>query len=297
MHIAIQWTSAAFHAWLLGTEGTVAAEHQSAHGVNSVGDGGFADALRAEIGPWLPDAQAILLSGMVTSRTGWAESPFIMVPAALPDLLTQAVRQDCAGLPPLYFLPGIARDNPVPDMMRGEEMAIFGAEDRLPDVVILPGTHTKWVKTDGTSITDIATYMGGEVLNLLKQDSLVSRLIPPGYVPHPEAFERGVLIAQDKTALPGGVLQRIFSARSLVLFNRLKPEEITDYLTGLMLGSEIAEAFANMERPSDIHVLGNGPMAIAYQRALALFGTAAPTLVSAPAKAFANLAAALASSP
>lgn len=293
MFIAIEWTSAAFHAWHLQADGAVIAEHKSAAGVNTVTPGAFESTLRAEIGPWLADAQAIMLSGMVTSRTGWVESPFVMVPAAASDLLGQAVRRDLPGLPPLHFLPGVARLDPVPDVMRGEEMAIFGIEGTLPPLVVLPGAHSKWVRTDGARIIDIATYMSGEILNLLRRDSLVSRLIPASYEPQPAAFERGVLMAQDKAALPGGVLQRIFSARSLVLFDRLKPKEIADYLAGMIIGSEIAEALASAERPSVVHVLGQTPIATSYRNALKLLEIDSPEVESSAARGFARLVPAL----
>lgn len=289
MYIAIEWTSAAFHAWQLRDDGGVSAEHASVRGVNSVSGGAFEMVLREEIGAWLGDARAVLLSGMVTSRTGWVESPFAMVPAAASDLLGNAVRKDISGLPPLYFLPGIARMEPVPDVMRGEEMAIFGIEGTMPSLVVLPGAHSKWVRTDGARIIDIATYMSGEILNLLRKDSLVSRLIPASYEPQPAAFERGILMAQDKTALPGGVLQRIFSARSLVLFDRLKPEEIADYLAGMIIGSEIAEAMAGAEGPSAVHVLGQTPIATSYRNALKLLGIDSPDVDSSAARGFARL--------
>jgi 2-dehydro-3-deoxygalactonokinase len=289
MYIALEWTSSAFHAWRLRTDGTVADDHRSTRGVNTVSGGAFETAMREEIAPWLADAKGIVLSGMVTSRTGWVESPFAMVPAALSDLFAQAVRKDLAGLPPLYFLPGIARHDPVPDVMRGEEMAIFGIEGAMPDCVVLPGAHTKWVRTDGSRITDVATYMSGEVLNLLKQDSLVSRLMPASHQPHPEAFERGVTMAQDKATMPGGVLQRIFSARSLVLFGRLKPEEIADYLAGVMIGSEIAEALAGIDSPGGICVLGEGAAASTYRSALATLQIASPAIISSRVAAFAAI--------
>jgi len=289
MHIAIEWTSVAFHAWLLRPDGAIAAEHSSARGVNSIHGKAFESALVEEIGAWLAEARAILLSGMVTSRTGWVESPFAIVPAALSDLLESAVRKDFAGLPPLYFLPGIARVEPVPDVMRGEEMAVFGIERVMPSRVVLPGAHSKWVRTDGERILDITTYMSGEVLNLLRRDSLVSRLIPEHHTPQPAAFERGVLMAQDKTALAGGVLQRIFSARSLVLFDRLRPEEISDYLTGVMLGSEIAEAVAGGELPSTVHVLGQTPIAASYRTALKWLGIDSPEVDGSAARGFGRL--------
>lgn len=293
MYIAIEWTSAAFHAWQMGADGTVLSEHIIQSGVNSVKDGAFETVLRAELTAWLPETQAVLLSGMVTSRTGWVESPFVMVPASISDLLGQAVRCELERLPPMYFLPGIARQDPFPDVMRGEEMAIFGLEGDLPELIVLPGAHSKWVRTDGKRIVDLTTYMSGEILNLLRKDSLVSKLIPAEYARSDAAFERGVDIAKDKSALPGGVLQRVFSARSLVLFDRLKPHDISDYLAGVIIGSEIVEALAGRPAASSIAVLGQTPVAASYRRALQQFGINSPIRVGSAASGFARLIGAL----
>jgi len=159
----------------------------------------------------------------------------------------------------------------------------------LPELVILPGAHSKWVRTDGRQIVDLTTYMSGEILNLLRKDSLVSRLIPAGYTPNEHAFARGVDIARDKAALPGGVLQRVFSARSLVLFDRLPQTDIADYLAGLVIGSEIFEALSGRAQPDTIAVLGETPVADQYRRALAMFGIASPPSSGNTVNAFARL--------
>lgn len=289
MYLAIEWTSAAFHAWKLSEDGEVTAEHASARGVNTVANGAFEDALREEVGPLLDGVETILLSGMITSRTGWVESPFAMVPASPSHLAEKAVYRQIDGLPRLCFLPGIARSEPVPDVMRGEELAILGIEGAMPGLVVLPGMHGKWVRTNGTEITDVSTFMSGEVLNLLRRDSLVARLIPSTYEPRPEAFVRGVAFAADRSVLSGGVLQRIFSARSLVLFGQLAPEEIADYLEGLLLGAEIAEALEGREKPEAIFVLGESRIAGRYRQALALLGIASPPVVSNAARGFAHV--------
>lgn len=228
MYIAIEWTSAAFHAWQISPAGKIIDERKSPTGVNTIQNAAFETALRHELADWLPSATAILLSGIITSRTGWIESPFAMVPAGLADLLGNAVLKHANGLPPLYFLPGIAQHTPLPDVMRGEEMSIFGIEDGADGHLILPGPHAKWVEISNGKITGLTTYMSGEILNLLKKDSLVSRLIPSQYTANPEAFQRGVAMAYDQQKLPGGILRRVFSARSLVLFDQLRPEDIAD---------------------------------------------------------------------
>jgi 2-dehydro-3-deoxygalactonokinase len=293
MFIAVEWTSSAFHAWRMKADGTVLSEHKSQSGVNSVNHGTFEAVLRTEIGSWLPYADAILLSGMITSRTGWVESPFVMVPAGLSELLGKAERRDVSGLPPVHFLPGIARQDPLPDVMRGEEMAIFGIEGDLPEWIVLPGAHSKWVRTDGERIVDLSTYMSGEILNLLRRDSLLSKLIPADYAASETAFNRGVAVARDRGALPGGVLQRLFSARSLVLFNQLETHEISDYLAGVMIGAEIVEVLAGKPDMSSVVVLGDTPVAVSYRRALQQFGIRSPVKTGSAVGGFARLVAEL----
>ncbi len=207
---------------------------------------------------------------MVTSRNGWIESPFAPVPAGPADLLAQAVTHKAEGLPPLIFLPGIAQTKPLPDVMRGEEMSLFGLKE-TDGIFVLPGPHAKWVAMEGGRITAITTYMSGEILNLLKRDLLVSRLIPATYDERPEAFRRGVQTAYEENTLPGRILARVFSARSLVLFDRLAPEEIADYLAGLMIGAEISEALG-ADRSKKINLVGHSALAERYKTALELFG-------------------------
>ncbi|MDR6818186.1 2-dehydro-3-deoxygalactonokinase [Neorhizobium sp. 2083] len=269
MYIAIEWTSAAFRALLLDDD-TALGEKKSDRGTTRVAAGDFETALREELGDWIDKAEKILFSGMVTSRNGWIESPFAPVPAGPADLLAQAITHQVEGLPPLIFLPGIAQTKPLPDVMRGEEMSLFGLTE-TNGIFVLPGPHAKWVTMEGGRITAITTYMSGEILNLLKKDSLVSRLIPATYEENPEAFRRGVQTAHEENTLPGRILARIFSARSLVLFDRLAPEEIADYLAGLMIGGEISEALG-ADRSKKIDIVGHAAIAGRYKTAIELFG-------------------------
>lgn len=293
MNIAIEWTSMAFRALLLDGE-KVLGEKKSDRGTTKVANGAFEAALREGLGDWVDKAERILFSGMITSRNGWIESPFAIVPAGPEDLAAQAVTHKVDGLPPLVFLPGLAQTKPLPDVMRGEEMSLFGLK-QADGLFVLPGPHAKWVTMENGRITGITTYMSGEILNLLKKDSLVSRLIPSAYKERPGAFRRGVETAYQQDALPGRILARIFSARSLVLFNQLPPDDITDYLAGLMIGAEITEALGD-DKSSDVNILGHTALAEKYKLALDMAGARA-TLSSPPIeKGFARVQRALGSS-
>src|SRR3546814_4789014 len=63
--------------------------------------------------------------------------------------------------------------------MRGEETQVLGALAALPatgGLVCLPGTHSKWVRVEDGALQGFATYMTGEVFDLLQGHSILSRL-------------------------------------------------------------------------------------------------------------------------
>jgi 2-dehydro-3-deoxygalactonokinase len=248
MFLAIEWTSATFHAFLFAPDGTLLEERQEARGVNHIVDGAFDAALRETVGDWAADASRIYLSGMITSRNGWVETPYAKAPASLTDIAARAIVRHIDGLPPLVFLPGVSVRDPLPDMMRGEELKVFGAMGQSSGLVALPGAHTKWVTVKNGRIERFVTYMSGEIAALLKSNSLVGKLIPAQSADNPDAFLRGVRLARDRR-IGGNILRRIFSARSLVLFEDLAPADISDYLSGLLIGAEVNEVIEEYGPP------------------------------------------------
>jgi 2-dehydro-3-deoxygalactonokinase len=131
--------------------------------------------------------------------------------------------------------------------------------------------------------------MGGETAKLLSRDSLISRLIPQDASFSEAGYQRGLDAAWDNT-LPGGTLRRLFSARSLVLFERMPAEEIGGYIAGLLAGAEIAEAETEWAlRDAPILVLGQSPEAGRYLHALRQRGIPAAAKRAAAATSFATL--------
>ena len=134
----------------------------------------------------------------------------------------------------------------VPDVIRGEETQILGQIERAPaagatrHAVVLPGTHSKWAFVEGGRIVWFATFMTGEVFGLLKEHSILGRLMT-GDAPDAGAFARGLAYAPGG---PGGLLKRLFSVRTLGLFDRLPASAGASYLSGLLIGSELGEALA-----------------------------------------------------
>ena len=157
--IAIDWGTTAARAYVLDGAGTVTGTRSAPLGVQHVQDGRFADALSALLGDWRDDPAPRIACGMIGSRQGWLEAPYVACPAQLSDLAAGIVR-----IPEgrLAVVPGVrTRDSyDVPDVMRGEETQIAGAVGPLEERVLcaMPGTHSKWACVEaGASWTSSPT--------------------------------------------------------------------------------------------------------------------------------------------
>src|SRR6185437_10778505 len=114
-----------------------------------VPDGDFASALRQRIRVWLASGETeVLLSGMIGSRQGWVEAPYLPCPAGAADLAAALVAVPFDG-GTIRLVPGLSDTDRsgVPEVMRGEETQIVGAIESIGEagLVCLPGSHSKWV--------------------------------------------------------------------------------------------------------------------------------------------------------
>ncbi len=274
--IGIDWGTTAFRAYRMDASGAVLDRMDRPAGILTVPPGGFPDALRAAIAPWLAAGETrILLCGMVGSRQGWQEAPYLPCPAGPAEIAA-------AGMPLPFdgaacrLVPGLtARDAAgVPDVMRGEETKLVGLLAELGGaeaLACLPGTHSKWARLSGGRIAGFATQMTGETRAVLLQHSILGRLAEAG--PDDDAaFLRGVRRARD----PGGLLHHLFGTRALGLMGDL-PEAATDsYLSGLLIGHEIRavleEGARNGAPLGPIHLTGAETLCRVYALAFAAFG-------------------------
>jgi 2-dehydro-3-deoxygalactonokinase len=272
--IGIDWGTTAFRAYRVDAGGTVIETHEAPAGILGVRDGDFAAVLTREVGTWLAAELdlPVIASGMITSRQGWLEVPYCRCPAGSAQIAAALMRHPDNQA--LHFVPGLSRidDDGVPDVIRGEETQILGelGDRKGRHLLVLPGTHSKWALVEDGSITWFATYMTGEVFGVLKAHSILGRLMQGEAEDH-AAFERGLAYARTGK---GGLLRRLFSARTLGLFDLLPDSGIASYLSGLLIGSEIEEALACVQAPGDgaIGVIGASQLAWRYRAALGTRG-------------------------
>ncbi|CAO3437104.1 2-dehydro-3-deoxygalactonokinase [Azospirillum doebereinerae] len=296
--IALDWGTSSLRGFLMDGGGTVLEQRANAHGIQNLpqpGLPGFEQAFADLCGDWLSANAGIpvVAGGMVGSAQGWAEAPYVACPADTSTLAAHAITVGSASGTSVLIAPGVTYDPPdaPPDILRGEEIQIAGVLADRPDwardaCMVLPGTHSKWVRISEGRMTRFATYMTGEVFAVLTKHSILGRLMPAdaeaptatGAAARDAAFADGVRAAQ--AGGPGDLTHQIFAARTLGITRRMAPELLKDYLSGLLIGHEMVSGLARMGgdlidkdgtgRP--LLLIGDGALCRRYVQGLGLLG-------------------------
>jgi len=239
--LAVDWGTTSARAYRVAANGDVLDMRNAPLGISQVVDARFGEALDRLLGDWRNERVPRIASGMIGSRQDWVEAPYIACPAPLTALASALVYTPQREL---ALVPGVrTRDaNCVPDVMRGEETQILGGVDPREEHVLLalPGTHSKWALVESGRIVDFATFMTGEAWHVLITHSILGRLAvqgAPATTPGP-GFERGITRGMGT----GALLHDLFGARTLVLMGELAPEEVSDWLSGLLIAREVRNA-------------------------------------------------------
>lgn len=245
--IALDWGTSNRRAWALDGSGHVLAEKGDGEGLLAVKAGGFARSFADFAAPWLsPDKPLpVLMCGMVGSKLGWAEVPYIAAPADLASLSRNLHAVPFDGGARIAIVPGVSCiQNGVPDVMRGEEcqvLAVLAQRHSRDACLLLPGTHSKWVQVKDGKLAAFRTYMTGELYNALTSSGTLAQLMEKGE-PDREAFLKG--LAQARQADTGALSHSLFGVRTLGLFNSLPRTSLSSYLSGLLIGVEMRDALA-----------------------------------------------------
>jgi 2-dehydro-3-deoxygalactonokinase len=273
--VAIDWGTSSLRGALLDAGGKVLEERSDPRGILKVSAGGFPAVFESLLADWMqPAGTRCLISGMAGSKQGWVEAPYCACPAGRVEI-GRSIIDIGAAVPGarIAIVPGLrdAHDG-VPDVMRGEEVQILGAMalmDVDEGVFVLPGTHNKWATVQKGRVTGFRTFMTGEFYALLSQHSILARTLQADAPLDEAAFVQGVARADNGQ----GLLHNAFGARTLALFDRLPAQELSSYLSGLLIGEEL--------RTQSLHAFGEvvliGAPALTERYALALRTTGVAT--------------------
>ena len=271
--IGIDWGTSRFRAFRLGPDGAIRDHKSGPRGILAVPNGRFADSLREEIGPWLAAGERhVLMCGMVGSRQGWVEAPYLPCPVG-PAELAAALIDVPFDWAEVKLVPGVAGADAdgVAEVMRGEETQLAGALAAFDGLgagpvaaACLPGTHCKWARVVKGRVVGFATHMTGEVFAALRGHTILGRTMQDGSSTDPVAFDRGVARAGQA----GGLLHHLFGVRAEALAGRLAPEAGASYLSGLLIGHEVRAALADVPAGAVVPVIGAPELTALYARAI-----------------------------
>ncbi|MEO5960013.1 MAG: 2-dehydro-3-deoxygalactonokinase [Opitutaceae bacterium] len=273
--IGLDWGSTNARALLFAPDGQIVAERDEPLGIKHVPPGGHRAAFDRLTAEWRERHGAIpaLLSGMIGSRTGWREAPYVACPAKLTELHGSFVRAPEAEN--VFIVPGLSLSGERADVMRGEELQLLGLGERGAnfDWVCIPGTHSKWIRAEWPVVREFHTAMTGEIFAAVAQHTLFSTLIPPaaGRGFSERAFDAGL----ERSAAPHGILNTLFGIRADLLLGRVAASEIADVISGLLIGTEVRHMLPSAPTKSQVALLAAPNLQPRYLQALAFFGFAA----------------------
>jgi len=169
------------------------------------------------------------------------------------------------------------------DVLRGEETKAFGwlagDRDRRTGRWLLcePGTHSKWLVAEDGRVTRFLSAFTGELYDVLSASSI---LRSDGVAHDLEVFDVGLAAAGEGDAL----LNRIYTARSRVAGAGAEPASTGSYLSGLLIGAEVAATPRVLGLEGEpVVLLADEPLRGLYARALARRGVATTYADAEPA--------------
>lgn len=266
--IAIDWGTSNFRAFLIDGGGKVLAKKFAKLGVLKIRRNQFELVLEREIVDWrkaygdLP----IIMAGMIGSRQGWQEVPYLSCPLALKSLSQnlQAVNRQTN----TWIIPGLRIDYPDGrvDVMRGEETQILGAIAHAPveiHVFCLPGTHSKWAYIKDHELFAFNSFMTGEIFTLLRKHSILGRLMLGSNIDN-SGFNRGLIWGERSDSL----LAQLFQVRTQVLAGTLNTKAVFGFLSGILIAHELHQALQSPIAHSKVALIANPRIANLYAKAL-----------------------------
>jgi len=266
--ILVDWGTTNFRAWLVSRDGAVLERTEFHGGIMRVEPGEFPSALESCTEGWrsrhfdLP----VLMSGMVGSQQGWAEAPYAPCPAGITDLARAVM--PVPGEDGVSIVPGISFEAPDGrhDVMRGEEIQIFGAlaqGEESRQICCLPGTHSKWAVVEDGRVVWFATAMTGEVWSAMTEHSILGRLMEGGALDDMNAFQLGFALSGRS----GGLLNHLFAVRAEGLFETIPAAGLRSYLSGILIGHEVRAMIGIVKPTGPVTLIGRPDITDLYAEA------------------------------
>jgi 2-dehydro-3-deoxygalactonokinase len=211
----------------------------------------------------------LIISGMASSTIGFVDVPYSLLPVGIDgkNIKTHFIPADQYFAHDVLVISGVRSDD---DVVRGEETQLIGCVDQRhenieDELFIFPGTHSKHLLVSNNQIVGIKTYMTGEFFELLSQKSILRLSVEKGLeqsdLQPSVGFKMGV-----NDAINANLLNVAFKVRTNSLLNKLSNIENYNYLSGLLIGSELKDLRNIVIKK--ISLIGDSNLVAYYQRAL-----------------------------
>jgi 2-dehydro-3-deoxygalactonokinase len=268
-YVAVDWGTSSFRLWLVDRSGDILGERRSQEGMMAAGKLGFPAVLQSHLDAvGAANGLPVIVCGMAGARQGWVEAGYVDTPAPLASILKHAVAvpgQDRD----IRILPGIAQRDPMaPDVMRGEEtqlLGVLGMDAAGDALVCMPGTHSKWVRANGATVERFATFMTGELFDVISRETILSHAVAGAdEETDVEAFQSAVTRAFET---PANAANLLFQVRSGQLLYGATPSSAREKISGTLIGLELAGGLAGGAPRAAITLVASGRLQTLYQLA------------------------------
>ncbi|SHE80715.1 2-dehydro-3-deoxygalactonokinase [Alkalibacter saccharofermentans] len=220
----------------------------------------------------------VIASGMITSNVGLVEIPHLVAPAGIKDLveaIEPVLLEEICPLP-IWFIPGVKNSGDkidvsnfeAMDIMRGEEVEscaiIDGLHDNNKMLLVLPGSHTKFVAVDENgNMTGCLTSIAGELISSITNNTIIADAVGRKFVQE-DTYNQDMLLLGYETAKKVGLGRTCFSARILNLFAARSNEDMANFILGAVLQDDVAAIKASDAVKADgnttVVVSGKNPL-------------------------------------
>ena len=263
-YLAVDWGTTNRRVYLIDASGAVRATERDGRGLLALGKEDFASeaaAIRSRFGDY-----PMICAGMVGSRNGWVEASYRPCPAGLDDLADYVIWVEPGRT---AIVPGVSfMGDGHADVMRGEEVQFLGAvaAHSAPSDALLcqPGTHSKWAWMSAGEIASFRTALTGEMFTILAKHSLLADCMTT------HSFDGAAFRAGLEQAARRSLLRDLFGARAALLTGTRNPSEIADYVSGLLIGSDVVEQ--DIGKMAPVYVLADHRLGGLYCAAIAAVG-------------------------
>ncbi len=199
------------------------------------------------------DIECIIASGMITSALGLKEIEHLHVPVSLEKFSKNIVKVKFFEFE-IYLITGIKVEKKYfkeehlksIDVIRGEEVEVFGILEEIkidePALVILPGSHNKFIEVNNGNIMDLLTTMSGEIYDVMTKYTILKTSVDEKFA---DKIEKKYLTLGNKIGKKYGINQGSFMLRGLDLSEKLTTNEKSNYLLGLVLSEDISSLEKN----------------------------------------------------